>query len=139
MMLDLDGFKRVNDQLGHPGGDEALREVGKRLVAVVREGDFVARLGGDEFGVLIQGLGDDPKRLEATCDRVRDVVAKTPLAGSPVTASIGAVQVTGAKTSWDEIYRSADRELYESKRSGGDQAHLLLADDFIDRLDSPDA
>ncbi|MFZ9668924.1 MAG: diguanylate cyclase domain-containing protein [Solirubrobacterales bacterium] len=139
MMFDLDEFKRVNDDLGHPAGDAALREVGVRLKKALRDDDTVARLGGDEFGILIQRLGEDPKQLERTCDRVREVIAGIPLDGIGVTASIGAVQVTGAKTSWDEIYRSADRELYESKRSGGDQAHLLLADDFIDRLDSPDA
>lgn len=124
MMFDLDEFKLVNDQLGHPAGDAALKEIGSQVGHVLRDGDTVARLGGDEFGVLVTSLGNDPGLLEKTCERVRQVVAGTSLDGAQVTASIGAVQVTDSSNSWEEIYRIADHELYESKKAGGDQIRL---------------
>lgn len=130
IMFDLDEFKRVNDDFGHPAGDAALRQVGARLKKALRDDDTVARLGGDEFGILIQGLGEDQKQLERTCDRVREVIASIPFDGIVVTASVGAVQVTNAKNSWEDLYRIADRELYESKRSGGDQFRLSHADEL---------
>ncbi len=129
MMFDLDEFKLVNDELGHPAGDAALKAVGVQVKKVLRDRDTVARLGGDEFGVLITGLGSDLGLLEKTCERVREVVAETPLEGARVTASIGAVQVTDSSDSWEDIYRIADQALYESKRAGGNQ--LRLASDKV--------
>lgn len=124
MMFDLDDFKLVNDEFGHPAGDAALKEIGRHVEEVMRDGDTVARLGGDEFGVLVTGLANDPELLEKTCERVREVVAGTPLDGTQVTASIGAVQVTNSGSSWDDVYRVADQELYEAKRAGGNQVRL---------------
>jgi len=125
MMLDLDEFKAVNDTLGHQAGDMLLAEVGRRIVGVLRDEDTVARLGGDEFGVLVHGCGGSPELLARTCERVREAIAETPVEGAlQVTASIGAVEITGTNTSWDQIYRIADRELYASKKGGGDQVHL---------------
>ena len=125
MMLDLDDFKAVNDTLGHQAGDMLLEEAGHRIKGVLRDEDTVARLGGDEFGVLVSGCGASSDLLERTCERVREAIAEMPVGdGLQVTASVGAVEVTGADTSWDEIYRIADRELYASKKGGRDFVHV---------------
>jgi diguanylate cyclase (GGDEF)-like protein len=125
MMIDLDDFKAVNDTLGHQAGDMLLEEAGHRIRGVLRDEDTVGRLGGDEFGVLVHGCGSGPEMLERACERVREAVAEIPVDdGLRVTASIGAVEVGGPHTSWDEIYRVADRELYMSKKSGRDHVHV---------------
>lgn len=125
MMLDLDNFKAVNDNLGHQAGDMLLEEAGQRIKDVLRDNDAVARLGGDEFGVIIRGCGTSADLLKQTCERVREAIAEMPVeAGLSVTASIGAVEVDGPDTSWDEIYRIADRELYASKKEGRDEVHV---------------
>ncbi|MFM9139020.1 MAG: GGDEF domain-containing protein, partial [Solirubrobacterales bacterium] len=108
--------------LGHQAGDMLLEEAGRRIRNVLRDEDTVARLGGDEFGVIVSGCGENKELLEKTCDRVREVIAQMPVGeGLHVTASVGAVEVAGPRTSWDEIYRIADRELYASKKAGGDR------------------
>ena len=69
LMLDLDGFKAINDTMGHDAGDEELVEVAARLGACVRPGDTVARRGGDEFTVLLENM-DDPSVIELVAARV---------------------------------------------------------------------
>ena len=70
MMLDLDGFKEVNDTFGHSAGDQVLVQVARRVVTSVRDVDLVARLGGDEFAVLLaQGPADRPALSRAACLR----------------------------------------------------------------------
>lgn len=121
MFLDLDGFKPVNDRLGHTTGDEVLREVARRLRAVVRDSDVIGRFGGDEFIVLCPETDDTHALLIA--ERLREAVAR-PMeglpAGFPISASVGVVihrAGTDAKTT-DELLEIADAEMYRAKNGG---------------------
>jgi diguanylate cyclase (GGDEF)-like protein/PAS domain S-box-containing protein len=118
--LDLDGFKTINDSLGHHVGDVMLQEVARRLAACVGEGELVARTGGDEFVVLVEdSRGVD--RLVALADRV--LTALEPpfrLVGQELAmgASIGVVEQPVAETSAAELMRAADITLYTAKAEG---------------------
>jgi diguanylate cyclase (GGDEF)-like protein len=116
--IDLDGFKPVNDELGHDAGDELLATVGRRLTACVRAGDTVARLGGDEFAVLLAGHAeaDDARAMAA---RLADVFANPfVIRGSKigVTASIGSAAFPSDADSADTLLRWADTSMFEVKR-----------------------
>jgi len=118
VMIDLDGFKPINDTYGHAGGDKALAEVARRLVAAVREGDKVARPGGDEFVVLARGLGG-PAAGMALARRIHASLADTfVLNGStvPLRASIGFA--AGQREDAATLMERADAALYEAKRAG---------------------
>jgi diguanylate cyclase (GGDEF)-like protein len=118
LYVDLDGFKPINDALGHQAGDEVLVEVAGRMRAVVRPEDDVVRLGGDEFAVVCPGVGTDEAR--AIAERlVRVVSAPVDLAGGPTVAVTASVGVTGTGTSLDDLVARADAALYEAKRTGG--------------------
>jgi diguanylate cyclase (GGDEF)-like protein len=112
LMMDLDGFKPVNDSEGHEAGDRILALMARTIAAGLREGDFVARLGGDEFAALLPGT--DLDEAEALAERLR---AKVQVAGSDasVTASIGVAMLE------DDVRRAllrADVALYDAKNSG---------------------
>jgi diguanylate cyclase (GGDEF)-like protein len=121
LCLDLDGFKAVNDELGHPAGDELLIRVADRLSACVRSTDTVARLGGDEFAILIEGPVEDTvvaaERILASFDEpiVVDGVALT------VRPSIGLTLATAdmPQTTVNGLIRQADLAMYAAKRDGG--------------------
>jgi diguanylate cyclase (GGDEF)-like protein/PAS domain S-box-containing protein len=121
MFLDLDGFKPVNDRLGHTTGDEVLREVAQRLRSVIRESDVVGRFGGDEFIVLCPETDDAQAILIA--ERLREVVAR-PMpwlpAGFAVSASVGVVIrcASDRPTTTDELLEMADAEMYRAKQGG---------------------
>jgi diguanylate cyclase (GGDEF)-like protein len=116
LLLDLDLFKPVNDTHGHEAGDEVLRVTAARLRGAVRPVDVVARLGGDEFAVLVHdsaGIRGLAQRLEA--------VVSAPVALGPVTVTVGASigqAVHGVDgTSFEELLRAADADMYRVKRS----------------------
>ncbi len=120
LYVDLDGFKGVNDSLGHAAGDELLRVVGARLTAAVRAGDVVARLGGDEFAVLLPGA--DAALLDQVADRVVQVLRDpVQVAGgtAAVTASVGGATALPGDTA-EELLHRADTAMYDAKRSGKD-------------------
>ena len=119
MFLDLDGFKDVNDRMGHAVGDELLRALAQRLESSARGGDIVARLGGDEFVIVVEDVRND-EQAEASAARFLDEVRRpVVLGGAKVTlgASIGLVVAEGHDTPGD-ILRRADSAMYEAKRSG---------------------
>jgi len=104
LYLDIDHFKSINDSLGHAGGDEVLRQFGKRLRSCVRETDLVARLAGDEFVIVLEGL--------AQPDAARAV------AGKIVEAMRAPFVVEGVDRAVSAILRNADAALYRAKRAG---------------------
>jgi diguanylate cyclase (GGDEF)-like protein len=120
VFLDLDGFKAINDNLGHEAGDEVLVEVAARLGRCVREGDIVARLGGDEFTVILDDM-EHPEKAGEVADRILESLARPfDLDGRSrhVGASMGiAVAPDHAETS-RELIRLADAAMYRVKESG---------------------
>jgi diguanylate cyclase (GGDEF)-like protein/PAS domain S-box-containing protein len=129
LFCDLDGFKTLNDELGHEAGDVMLRQVAERLVEAARASDTVARLGGDEFVVLINARTDEDVRSVAAgvAKRICNALS-TPLDGlgsTAVTASIG-IAVSGSRTDPIELLREADAAMYQAKR-GGKNGYVFYA------------
>ncbi len=118
LMVDVDHFKAINDELGHGTGDIVLKEVARRLQDSLRTHDLVARYGGEEFCVLLHGL-DDPTAHQVA-ERLRQSVAKEPIEERVVTVSIGVAQ-------WEQeeevssVLERADICLYRAKESGRDR------------------
>ena len=118
MVLDLNGFKRVNDELGHAAGDALLQEVARRLRASVRGTDTVARLGGDEFAVLLPEHGDR-RAARAAAYGIADRIARPIALGRGehrVGASIGIVRYPEDGDDLDTLLERADRAMYAAKR-----------------------
>jgi diguanylate cyclase (GGDEF)-like protein len=121
VLLDLDGFKSVNDSLGHAVGDDTLRDVAQILMKHSRGINVVSRYGGDEFAVLLVETSKAGARLYA--DRIREVVAKYPFAhGKILTASFGVASLPDDEASTaEDLFRFADEALYAAKRAGKNQ------------------
>jgi diguanylate cyclase (GGDEF)-like protein/PAS domain S-box-containing protein len=122
LLLDLDGFKEVNDGLGHASGDLLLQRLARRLKECVRAGDLVARLGGDEFAILIQHASD-LEDLERTGSRLlAEVQRPVDLGGFEVqvSASIGVVPFTDGAN--EQLLGDADLAMYEAKAHGRNQS-----------------
>jgi diguanylate cyclase (GGDEF)-like protein len=122
LCVDLDGFKPVNDTLGHAAGDDVLRIVAERLRDACRPHDTVSRIGGDEFAVLCEGVS----RIlgaEQIADRFLEAMRQPfhGLALAPVGASIGVLFVDLSSTDRDpdQIVERADALMYQAKREGG--------------------
>ncbi|ESY48043.1 bifunctional diguanylate cyclase/phosphodiesterase [Mesorhizobium sp. RSR380A] len=136
LYLDLDRFKHVNDTLGHPAGDELVRQTAARLQHTVRDVDTVARLGGDEFAVILIDVRD-VRNAEDISERVLQKLQEPfKLMDDQVfiSASIGIALSTGPDADADDLLRKADIALYEAKKNGrgryqvfaGDMDDLLL-------------
>jgi diguanylate cyclase (GGDEF)-like protein len=121
VVLDIDGFKNVNDEFGHAVGDETLREIAQILMKHSRGINVVSRFGGDEFAVLLVETSKAGARLYA--DRIRQVVATFPFShGKQVTASFGVASLPDDEvTTSDDLFRAADEALYAAKRAGKNQ------------------
>lgn len=134
LLLDLDGFKLINDRHGHHAGDDLLKQVALRLKGVVRPGDIVARLGGDEFALVVRGV-EDAVALSEIADRAVSVVmAPFMLVGQLVSvgASVGAsVKSERESAHWtaEALMRAADQALYGAKRAGKGRSMVAQWDD----------
>jgi diguanylate cyclase (GGDEF)-like protein len=110
VILDLDGFKAINDRIGHQGGDTVLRQVGEQLRHGLRAGDIAARVGGDEFALLLHI--DGPNSIEAILDRLHGHQGNN---DGDITWTAGLAMCPDEASTVDDLYRVADQRLYESK------------------------
>jgi diguanylate cyclase (GGDEF)-like protein len=132
LLIDIDHFKRVNDTVGHAGGDAVLREVARRLQSCVREADFVVRWGGEELVVAILAT---PFDADALVDRIMLSLAAAPVSfqerSIPVSASIGygtfPLDLPEVALSFDESLAVADAGMYYAKRHGRSAAVRVVA------------
>lgn len=128
--LDLDGFKAVNDRLGHEAGDQLLVEIGQRLKNALRTGDTVARLGGDEFVLLLCDLTQEQECLPVL-ERVLGAVAAPLIIQNQqviVSASIGVTLFPRDDTDSDQLLRHADQAMYQAKEAGKNRFHRFEAE-----------
>jgi diguanylate cyclase (GGDEF)-like protein len=128
LFLDVDGFKRINDTLGHAAGDDVLREFARRLSACVRATDLVARLAGDEFVIVLEGI-----HSREECRFVaRKIIAamRSPVSAGDtavkVTTSIGIALGQGGTTTPEALLKRADSALYAAKGHGRDTFEIAI-------------
>ncbi|BDU40474.1 putative Diguanylate cyclase [Vibrio nigripulchritudo MADA3029] len=118
LLLDLDGFKLVNDTYGHDVGDRLLKRISARLLKTCGEGDFIARLGGDEFAI-IQHSQEEPQVLP---EKIIESLSKPIKVGSvdcKVGVSIGICLASEYQDTWVDILKAADIAMYQAKSNGG--------------------
>jgi diguanylate cyclase (GGDEF)-like protein/PAS domain S-box-containing protein len=123
LFIDLDGFKEVNDQLGHRAGDQLLCTVVERIRQAVRRPDVVGRLGGDEFGVLLPG--SDSRGAAAVAARILDALESPVLLfgqSVPAVASVGVALFPEHANDAEELLARADMAMYRAKGEGGRRA-----------------
>lgn len=129
LFCDLDGFKRVNDTLGHEAGDRVLKAVAARLAHAIRPTDILGRFGGDEFVVLLGG--EDVPAVEHLARRLTDVLLEPIHVADGVVRlgmSVGRATPQSPDESLDSLLRRADRAMYEAKRSRSSLSPTVTAD-----------
>jgi diguanylate cyclase (GGDEF)-like protein len=116
LLIDLDGFKQVNDSHGHHAGDEVLVTVARRITALLGRAGTVARLGGDEFAVLLPAAA--PSRARMLADLITAAVCEPiPLSGTVVTVGASVGVACGTPADADGLLRDADEAMYRTKQS----------------------
>lgn len=126
IMADLDHFKRINDTLGHLGGDAVLLEASRRMSSVLRPYDAIGRYGGEEFLIVLPDC--DQENTVAAAERLRQVINEaevaTPTGKIPITVSLGAAISEGQSIDADELIKIADAALYRAKRGGRNRVEV---------------
>ncbi|MDX2366964.1 MAG: diguanylate cyclase, partial [Colwellia sp.] len=127
LFIDLDGFKQINDSLGHDYGDILLQHVSKRIVSCVRSDDFVARLGGDEFTVVLNALTNKTKIDQIISHILSSLESVFYLKKESVfaSASVGVTLYPRDGNNVDILIKNADQAMYESKRRGKNRSHYF--------------
>lgn len=129
LLLDLDGFKGVNDTLGHPVGDALLIEVAKRLEDSSRAGEMIGRLGGDEFAVILEDAQNDAAAIVAA-ERLSSML-KVPFEVDGQLLSLGCsggLVISSGEAEPDELFRRADIALYEAKNRGRGRVEVFVSE-----------
>ena len=141
-VMDLDDFKTINDSLGHAAGDELLKGVTDRLLALLESGESIARLGGDEFAVVVSDVGDDGVGRASRLAHAILAALKEPfvLEGKEITvnASIGLAAVSSATRCPEDLLRNADLAMYRAKELGKGRFEAFearLHDRALERLE----
>jgi diguanylate cyclase (GGDEF)-like protein len=118
IMVDIDNFKRLNDEFGHLLGDEVLRQVSSIFHQQLRKTDVVCRYGGEEFAILLSQT--DPEHALTVAEKLRNVVEEWHFPGVPraVTISAGAATFPDHGVTRDELVKAADASLYAAKQAG---------------------
>lgn len=126
--LDLDGFKQINDSLGHDAGDDVLRLVAARLGNALRGEDTVVRLGGDEFVLLLGDLESEESALQFLNRLLKDIAQPMSLYGNPaeVSASIGVTFYPRDQSTPEQLLRHADEAMLRAKREGKSRYHFYV-------------
>ena len=130
VFLDLDGFKHINDSLGHPIGDSVLTDIAQRLKVRLRSEDTLARLGGDEFLLVLEEIATPADAAHIARKLLDALQLPLKLEGRElfVTASIGIAMYPDDGSSWSELIRNADTAMYQAKAAGRDQFCFYTAD-----------
>ena len=121
LYIDLDRFKPINDQYGHPVGDQMLLLVAQRLCKTVRPTDGVARLGGDEFAIVLSGVNDRANAHAVAAKVISSIMHPFEIGGNEllVGASAGVAFAVDAERGWADLVARADANLYKAKAAGG--------------------
>lgn len=140
IMIDVDHFKQVNDQRGHDGGDEALRQVAQRLSDCVRPYDGLGRYGGEEFLIVLSGCSGG--NAAGLAERLREAIAEPPLSvhreDLRLTISLGVAVWSAEHGDMQALIRAADAALYRAKKAGRNQVEVAW-DDVRSRIGEPAA
>ncbi len=137
LMLDIDGFKQVNDVFGHGAGDQALEEIANNLRSIVRREDMVARIGGDEFMLFLSGVQDESSvavKAQKVCDMTRRAFSLE----VQISGSVGIAMARRDGTDFETLYRKADSALYHVKGSGKNN-FVFYSDNMSDEILRPEA
>ncbi|MEG1966151.1 MAG: EAL domain-containing protein [Clostridia bacterium] len=121
IMIDLDGFKLVNDNFGHRFGDSALVDVAEDLHTILRSDDLIGRFGGDEFMICLRAIPQEHAFLEQRCHAICQALTKKFSDDITMTASLGVALYPDDGQSFDDLYQCADQALYHAKWLGRDR------------------
>jgi len=139
MLLDLDHFKNVNDELGHTAGDQLLQAVGERLKSLIRESDMVCRMGGDEFLLLLPGMAK-VEYAGAAAARILELIRKPFVLEEQrlrITTSLGIAIYPDDGEDADTLIKNADAAMYRAKEEGRDNYQRYSSRDSGKRASVP--
>jgi len=126
-MMDIDHFKKINDEFGHAAGDRTLIELAKTCLASIRITDIFGRLGGEEFGIIFveSKLDDSVVMAERIRTELSKIVVPAEKNNVKFTASIGISEIRKSDAGLEEILKRADKALYEAKKEGRNRVKVL--------------